>query len=141
MPLLLTKRMPDESVDYGSHLTKAVRKKRLQQFVSDPAIRVIHTSKALDEGKDVPALEMALILSSSSAERQDLQRSGRAIRWVEGKQALVINLYIRDTQDERWLRERQKKSVNITWVNSVEALLAMATGRSYSTQTKQLTLK
>jgi hypothetical protein len=34
----------------------------------------------------------------------------------------MINLYIADTQDEKWLRQRQKKTINATHVNSVKEI-------------------
>lgn len=33
---------------------------------------------------------------------------GRSLRFIEGKTAKIINLYIRNTQDESWLKKRQK---------------------------------
>jgi superfamily II DNA or RNA helicase len=85
-------------------------------------IKVISTARALDEGFDIQGVSMAIVCSGTSTSRQDLQRTGRAIRWAPGKTGLMINLYIADTQDEKWLRQRQKKTINATHVNSVKEI-------------------
>jgi superfamily II DNA or RNA helicase len=76
----------------------------------------------VDEGFDVDGIELAIICSGSGTPRQDLQRTGRAIRWKEGKLGVVINLYLKDTQDETWLRKRQAKSTGVQYVNSYQEI-------------------
>lgn len=100
-----------------------IRRKVLEQL-ADPGspVRILATARALDEGFDVADIELSLVCSSTSAPRQDTQRSGRAIRYVEGKTALVVNLYIPDTQDEKWLRKRQVKATRIEWISSVDQI-------------------
>lgn len=137
LPLLLTKMMPRESHDYGSHLPKeppkTVRKtkqqkisrKELLERLKDPndPLRGLHTARALNEGADIDGLEVCIICSGSSSVRADLQRTGRGIRFSPDKQAIIINLYFLGTQDERWLRARQKKTIAPIWVQSVKQLL------------------
>jgi len=118
----LTRQAPALCVPYSSKMTKTKRKKALDAYTSGAA-RVINTARALDEGFDVPGVELAVISSGSSSPRQDVQRTGRAIRFVEGKMGYVVNLYMPDTQDEKWLRSRQKNSTNIEWLESVEQAL------------------
>lgn len=119
----LKSRMPNTSVDYHSKMPKSVKARNLRLFNDDANnVNVIHTAKALDEGFDVKGIELAIISSGTSSTRQDLQRTGRAIRYQEGKQAIIVNVYIKDTQDERWLKARQKKSTNILYVNSIEEI-------------------
>jgi len=118
----LTRTMPGVGVPYSSKMTKTKRKKALELFNSGQA-RVINTARALDEGFDVPGVELAIISSGSSSPRQDVQRTGRAIRFVEGKVGYVINLYMPDTQDEKWLRSRQKNSTNIEWMQSIDQVI------------------
>ena len=36
---------------------------------------------------------------------------------------MIINLYLKDTQDEKWLKKRQSKSANVQWVHSIPELL------------------
>ena len=118
----LTKRIPN-SVEYHSKVTKKNRKKKLEEFQDKGSkISVLNTAKALDEGFDVTGIEMAIISSGTSTPRQDLQRTGRAIRFQENKISMVINLYVKDTQDERWLHNRQRKNANIIYVNSIDEI-------------------
>ena len=120
----LTKATQPWSTSYSSRMAKYARKKALEEFNDDKRdVRVINTAKALDEGFDVPGVELAIIASGSSSPRQDVQRTGRAIRFVEGKVGYIVNLYMPDTQDEKWLRKRQAKSVNVEWVQSIDDVL------------------
>lgn len=63
---------------------------------------VIHTAKSLDEGADVPGLNLAIILSNTSSQTQKTQRVGRVIRKEEGKIAEIFTLVIRGTMEENW---------------------------------------
>lgn len=84
---------------------------------------VLNTSKALDEGLNIENIELALICSSSSQRRQNVQRSGRALRFKEGKKAIIINLYFIDTQDEAWLKKRQKGETKVRWITKLEEII------------------
>lgn len=83
---------------------------------------VICTAKALDEGFNIENIRIAIICSATSKQRQDIQRKGRAIRYVEGKEAIIINLYYIETQDESWLKRRQKSETNIEWIESINQI-------------------
>lgn len=96
---------------------KRVREESLALFYSDK-VDILNTVKALDEGADVPAIEIVIIYAGTGKDRQQTQREGRGIRFVVGKTCLIINLYISDTQDEKWLRSRQT-SKDVIWVNDV----------------------
>lgn len=110
---------------YHSKMSKYIRQSVLDSFADKRTdVRVIHTARALDEGFDVKGIELAIVCSGTSTPRQDLQRTGRAIRFQEGKTGVIINLYLKDTQDEKWLKKRQSKSANIQWVHSIKELLA-----------------
>lgn len=125
----LTRRTAPWSASYNSKMPKYRRAQALKDFEDDKSdVRVINTAKALDEGFDVPGVELALICSGTSSERQNIQRTGRAIRFQEGKTGYIVNLYVKDTQDEKWLRSRQKSSVNTIALKSVDDLLYQVAG-------------
>lgn len=63
---------------------------------------VIHTAKSLDEGADVPGLNLAVILCNTSSQTQKTQRLGRVIRYEEGKEAELFTLVIKGTMEEAW---------------------------------------
>jgi superfamily II DNA or RNA helicase len=90
--------------------------------------RVISTTRSMDEGIDIPDLRMSINTSSTSNTTQDTQRRGRTIRKEKGNEAsnvpvLLINLYIKNTQDEAWLNKKQAnlghKPIVITSVEDI----------------------
>lgn len=99
-----------------------LKQKALNKFESGE-IQVLSTAKALDEGFNVENIECAIICSASSKRRQMVQRMGRALRFIEGKTAKIINLYIKGTQDETWLKKRQKGDINIRWIDNVTEII------------------
>jgi len=119
----LSIKSPKHCLSYHSKL-KAKEKRIVMERFSDPQdkIRVINTAKSLDEGFDISGIELAIICSGTSSERQDLQRTGRAIRYSDGKLGMIINLYIKNTQDEKWLKARQKKNENIVYVKNIDEI-------------------
>lgn len=61
-----------------------------------------NTAKSLDEGTDIPGLNLAIILSNSSSKTQKTQRIGRIIRYEEGKEAELFTLVIKGTMEDNW---------------------------------------
>ena len=117
---LLTERLPKQCVSYHSKLGVKKKREALKSFKDGrTTVNTINTAKALDEGFDIAGIMMALICSGTSSQRQDLQRTGRAIRFSKGKLGMIINLYIKDTQDYKWLLKRQQKTRNIIFVESI----------------------
>jgi superfamily II DNA or RNA helicase len=106
---------------------KERRKKEALETFIDPKSKInqISAVRALDEGTDVPKVEVILQTAYSSTKRQDTQRGGRGKRIdYENlmKKALIVNLYMKDTQEEKWLRQKQKGSKMIRWVDSVDSI-------------------
>jgi superfamily II DNA or RNA helicase len=102
--------------------------KRLKPYILDrfknKVTRVLSTVRALDEGYDVPGVEIGIQYSFNSSKTQGTQRTGRVVRKDfnnEDKVAIFINIYLKDSQEEKWLREKQKGVVAIP-VNSIEQL-------------------
>lgn len=79
--------------------------------------RVLSTAKSLDRGLDIKDLRFSITASGSQNPTQYKQRNGRSTRKEEDSifsdmPVLLVNLYIIDTQDELWLKNRQAKSSN-----------------------------
>ena len=111
------------AVSYHSQMGVKARRNAMAQFKDpDGSVRIISTARALDEGFDIEGIELAMVTSGTSTERQFTQRIGRSIRFVPDKIALIVNLYIRNTQDERWTRKRQRTTPNSYWINEVEEI-------------------
>ena len=106
-----------------SKMSQPARKKVLDDFAND-RFRIIHSATMLDEGIDVPELEMAIICSGSSSKRQSVQRIGRALRFVPGKTAIIINLFCRGTQEELWVKNRLEGTPNVILVDTYKELLS-----------------
>lgn len=111
------------------HLTRkgksTLRDEALRKFGDNRyKINVMCTAKALDVGLDIPDIDMGIIASGTSTTRQNIQRNGRVIRYVEGKQAIIVQLYILDSQDESWLERRQEDGANVQWIYDVDQIAA-----------------
>jgi superfamily II DNA or RNA helicase len=103
--------------------SKKRRNEQLESFKNNKQYSLISAVKALEEGLDIPDLEMAIIVSGNATIRQYIQRIGRSLRTQPGKTAIIINLYIHGTQDEQWLRRRQfNNDTNTCWVENVESI-------------------
>ena len=98
----------DESMEEREEILASLREGNLDALV---AIR------CLDEGIDVPGLEMGFILASSTNPRQFIQRRGRLLRKAPGKKvALIWDFIVRppdagDFNVERRLFKRELKRI------------------------------
>jgi len=102
-----------------------LRKEALRKFGDNRyKIQVMCSAKALDVGLDIPDIDMGIVASGTSTTRQNIQRNGRVIRYVEGKQAIIVQLYILDSQDETWLERRQGDNPNVKWIYDIDQIAA-----------------
>jgi superfamily II DNA or RNA helicase len=72
--------------------------------------RAIVTSQVLDEGVDVPEASVGFILSGTGSTREYIQRLGRLLRKVEGKQARLVEIVSKETAEVTISRRRRQKS-------------------------------
>lgn len=90
-----------------------LKKEAIDNIVNGRA-RVLSTTKALDRGLDIPDLRFSITASGTQGTTQYNQRDGRNGRKEEGLKdsdcVLNVTLYIKDTQEEIWVRNRQSKS-------------------------------
>lgn len=61
------------------------RRRQLLQDFRDGETRVIIAPRVLDEGVDVPAADLAVVMAASSSRRQMIQRMGRVLRRGDGR--------------------------------------------------------
>lgn len=97
------------AVPYHSDMTKSEKEEAISAFRNGNK-HVLSTAKALDQGADLPDLSMALVLAATSKPLQSIQRMGRVLRKQEGKRAVIVEVYAKGTQDEKWLHKRQRKT-------------------------------
>jgi superfamily II DNA or RNA helicase len=69
----------------------AERARALERF-SRGELRILVSARVLNEGLDVPAADIAVVVGGSQGSREYVQRVGRVLRPSEGKKALVYDL-------------------------------------------------
>jgi superfamily II DNA or RNA helicase len=102
---------------YHSDLGPAVRRDNLRLFRKG-LFDVLVCCRALDEGINVPEASVAVIASSTSSQRQRIQRLGRILRKAKGKEsATVYTLYATAEEEKRLRREEQNLEgvTAVTW--------------------------
>lgn len=106
------------------HSKKGIRDRRLilKSFI-DKEISCLSAAEALDEGFDVEHIELGVIWARTSVPLQSVQRIGRAIRFVADKTAFIIQVYIKDSQDENWLKKSLKGTPGIIWLEHESQVL------------------
>ncbi len=82
------------------------RREILDRFRSGEYSRVV-TANVLDEGVDVPAANVAIVLSGSGSEREFTQRLGRILRPTDAERAILYELVTEETAEERVARRRR----------------------------------
>ncbi len=93
-----------------THQTKVKeRHETLTRFNSGDYPFVV-TSKVLNEGVDVPAANVGIVLSGSGSVREHVQRLGRILRRAEGKQATLYEVVAEDTAEEFVSSRRRRHS-------------------------------
>lgn len=111
----------DEQTGKESKKGKIKLKKEAIEAFATGRRRIMSTASTLDKGLDIRDIRLELTTSGTQNPTQYSQRKGRVLRKEEDIIVLVVNLYVRDTMDERWLRKRQSKSNNIVyWVDKVD---------------------
>ena len=103
------------STVYHSGIRKNARDQALADFRSGDK-PVLCSTKALNQGFDVADATMAVICGLTSKGLTMIQRVGRIIRYQEGKIGKIFVLYVKDSQEEKWLKSSIKTLNNVTWL-------------------------
>jgi superfamily II DNA or RNA helicase len=72
-------------------------------------VLALATSKVLNEGVNIPAASVAVVLSGSGSTREHIQRLGRILRKQPGKEAVLYEVVTADTAEER-ISERRSSA-------------------------------
>jgi superfamily II DNA or RNA helicase len=86
---------------------KKERERALQRF-SMGELRILVSARVLNEGIDVPAADVAIIVGGSQGSREYVQRVGRVLRPSEGKKASIYNLVTRGTFEVRRANDHRR---------------------------------
>ncbi len=71
-------------------------------------IRVLVSSRVLNEGLDVPDADVAIVVGAALGKREHVQRIGRLLRPAPGKRALVYELVAAGTNETYRARARRE---------------------------------
>lgn len=113
----ITNAIGDSAVTFHSKMTKKTQKEILDDFKDlESNTRIISSVQALDAGFDFVELSLAIVAAGYSSQLTNIQRIGRTVRAKEGKDAIIINLYSKGTQEETWLEKRQKGTKNVQYI-------------------------
>lgn len=93
-----------------THQTKVKERSTLLARLADGTYRALVTSKVLNEGVDIPAASVAIVVSGSGAVREHVQRLGRILRPLAGKRATLYELITAGTA-EQYTSERRREHV------------------------------
>ncbi len=91
-----------------THQTKTKERKQILDGFQRGDYSVIVTSRVLNEGVDIPAANIGIVLSGSGTVTEHVQRLGRLLRKHGDKQALLIEVVTRGTVEE-FITERRRQ--------------------------------
>ena len=103
------------SATYHSKKTKKQREKALEDFKTGH-VNVLCSTKALNQGLDIPDANVGIICGITSKSLSMIQRVGRLIRFQEDKIGEIYILYVENSQEEKWLKNAVKSLNNVTWL-------------------------
>ena len=103
---------------YHSKKSKKQKTEALEYF-KDGKINVLCSTKALNQGFDMPDADMGIICGLTSKSLTMIQRVGRLLRFQENKIGKIVVLYVQNTQEEKWLKSAVKGLTNVNWVDLI----------------------
>jgi superfamily II DNA or RNA helicase len=97
---------------YHSGKTAKQREKLLDKFKSGE-VKVLCSTKALNQGMDVPDVGIGIIVGLESKSLPMIQRLGRIIRKDGDKIGKIYIFYVKHSQEEKWMNEATKTLKNV----------------------------
>jgi superfamily II DNA or RNA helicase len=91
-----------------THQTKTKERHQILERFHSGEYPIVVTSQVLNEGVDVPAANVGIILSGTGSVREHVQRLGRLLRKQDGKQALLYEVIAQGTAEE-FTSERRRQ--------------------------------
>ncbi len=83
-----------------THQTKTKERKQILERFHSGEYTVLVTSQVLNEGVDVPAASVGIVLSGTGSIKENVQRLGRILRKYGDKQAVLYELIAAGTAEE-----------------------------------------
>jgi superfamily II DNA or RNA helicase len=91
-----------------THQTKLAERKTLLDAFRSQVLKVLVTSKVLNEGVDVPNASVGIVVSGSGGVREHVQRLGRILRHQPGKRAVLYELISEKTSEQNVNQRRRQ---------------------------------
>ncbi|MEM9555552.1 MAG: DEAD/DEAH box helicase family protein [Acidobacteriota bacterium] len=91
-----------------THQTRVKERHEILSRFNEGTYPFLVTSRVLNEGVDVPAASVGIVLSGSGSVREHVQRLGRILRRAEGKRAVLYEVVADDTAEE-FTSERRRQ--------------------------------
>jgi len=99
-----------KSLGVDAYHSKTKNKDEIMANFKEGRTHILSTVDAVNEGIDIPEADAAIAVSSVSTELIGTQQLGRISRYLTGKNAIFFNLYVKDTPEERWVKD---KTINL----------------------------
>ncbi len=84
-----------------THHTGVKERREWLESFNKGEVLALATSKVLNEGVNIPAAAIAIVLSGSGSSREHIQRLGRILRKQPDKEAILYEVITADTTEER----------------------------------------
>jgi len=99
-----------KAIAYHSKMKKKERLEAINRL-NDGRTKVQYISavKALNEGLSIDSIMFTIVTAGNGKAKDTIQRIGRTCRFIEGKQAFIFRLYVKGTQEEKWVRNSQEE--------------------------------
>lgn len=91
-----------------SHQTDVKERRAILAAFEAGTLPVIVTSRVLNEGVDMPAAEIAIVLSGTGTVREHVQRLGRILRPGKNKQAILYEVVAAGTSEMKTSQRRRR---------------------------------
>ncbi|MEA2005826.1 MAG: helicase-related protein, partial [Acidobacteriota bacterium] len=106
---------------YHAHLPLDKRLENISNYRKGN-INILVSCRALDEGFDVPESNTGIIVAGTSSVRQWIQRMGRILRRMPGKEfsriyVVFVDIVEKDVFKETELREFEKEALSVESIN------------------------
>ncbi len=90
-----------------THQTDGKERREILEGFAEGRYSAVVTSRVLNEGVDLPAADVGVVLSGTGTVREHVQRLGRILRPQEGKRAVLYEVITQDTAEQH-VSERRR---------------------------------
>lgn len=111
-----------EARRFHSKMKKKEKDQALKDFKTNDC-RILCSTKALNQGFDVPDAQLGIICGLDSKTLAMIQRVGRLLRLAENKVGEVVILYVKDSQEQKWLESSVKNLSNVIWLDGISSYI------------------